>query len=240
MPAFTDTAVCAEDLWRGYGRQRILRGLSLAVPARGCLAILGPNGSGKSTLLRVLAAALRPARGWVRIHGEDPFAVPDARRWIGFVTHEPMLYGGLSVIENLHLLSTLYGLADGRERAEHLCDLLRIDHRSHPVRGLSRGGQQRAALARALLHRPTVLLLDEAFSGLDPVGVDDLCRILRDFCRGGGTVVLTTHNPVEALSVADTATVLLGGVLAPPHPLDGMDVQTLRAWYLDTAAGATG
>ena len=232
-------AVCADDLWRGYGRQRVLRGVNLAVPPGGCLAILGPNGSGKSTLLRVLAAVLRPSRGQLRVCGRDPFADLRVRRCIGLVTHEPMLYGGLSVTENLRLLGILYGLSDSAARAAAVCDLLHIDRRYDPLRALSRGVQQRAALARALLHRPAVLLLDEAFSGLDPEAADILCGVLRSFRRDGGAIVLTTHNPAEALSVADAAAALVGGVLAPPQPLDGMPLESLRTWYLDTAAGAS-
>jgi ABC-type multidrug transport system ATPase subunit len=231
-------AVNADDLWRGYGRQRVLRGVSLTLRPGRCLAILGPNGSGKSTLLRVLAALLHPSRGQVRICGQDPFADLRARRCLGLVTHEPMLYGGLSVMENLRLLGTLYGLPDGAARASAVCDLLGIERRFDPVRGLSRGVQQRAALARALLHRPSVLLLDEPFSGLDPEAADALCGILGAFRNERGAVILTTHSPAEALSVADAAAALVGGQLAPAKALAGVALESLRAWYLDAAAEA--
>jgi ABC-type multidrug transport system ATPase subunit len=233
-------AVHAEDLWKGFGRRRVLRGLGLTVAPGQALAILGPNGSGKSTLLRVLAAILRPSQGRVRICGEDPFGVPGVRGRIGFVAHEPMLYGGLTVRENLHLLAGLYGLPDGRARAEEVCDLLAIARRVEPIRGLSRGIQQRAALARALLHRPRVLLLDEPFTGLDPEGADGLSGILRGFCRDGGAVILSTHSPAEALGSAGQAAVLAGGRLGPARGLGGMQVDAVRAWYLDAAAGALG
>ena len=233
-------AVHAEDLWKGFGRRRVLRGLGLTVAPGQALAILGPNGSGKSTLLRVLAAIQRPSQGRVRICGEDPFDVLGVRRHIGFVTHEPMLYGGLSVLENLHLLAALYGLPDGRARAEDVCDVLGIARLAEPIRGLSRGIQQRAALARAFLHRPRVLLLDEAFTGLDPQGADDLSGILRGFCRDGGAVILATHSPAEALATAGRAAVLVGGRLGPARGLAGMPVEAVRAWYLDAAAGAMG
>lgn len=212
--------------------------MSLTAPPGRCVAILGPNGSGKSTLLGILAAALRPGRGQVRIYGEDPFTIPGVRGRIGLVGHEPMLYGGLSVTENLGLLATLYGLPDGRARAGRVCTLLGIDRPLIPVRRLSRGVQQRAALARALVHGPTVLLLDEPFTGLDPGGVDDLRRILRGFCRDGGAIVLTTHSPAEAISVADQAAVLARGRVTPPRPLEGVTVETLRAWYASAAEGA--
>lgn len=212
--------------------------MSLAAPPGRCLAILGPNGSGKSTLLQILGAALRPGRGRVRIFGEDPFTTPAVRGKIGLVGHEPMLYGGLSVIENLRLLAVLYGLRDGHARVGRLCDLLGIDRPMTPVRRLSRGMQQRAALARALLHGPAVLLLDEPFTGLDPGGADDLRRILRGFCQDGGAIIVTTHSPAEAIGVADRAAVLAGGHLAPARPLEGVTVETLRAWYASAAEGA--
>jgi heme exporter protein A len=231
-------AVSAEDLWRSYGRQPVLRSVTLMVPAGRCLAILGPNGSGKSTLLRVLGAALRPRRGRVWILGDDPFTDPSVRRRIGFVGHEPMLYGGLSVSENLRLLALLYGLSDGPERTARVCDLMGIDQPTALVRSLSRGSQQRAALARALLHRPAVLLLDEPFTGLDPGGADDLGRLLREFCREGGTTIMTTHNAAEALRVADDAAVLAGGRLTVPSALTGMDPAALRSWYGEATAGS--
>ncbi len=154
------------------------------------------------------------------------------------VGHEPMLYGGLTVAENLGLLATLYGLSDGRARAGRACALLGIDRALLPIRRLSRGTQQRAALARALLHGPAVLLLDEPFTGLDPGGQDSLRGILRTFCRDGGAIVLATHSPAEALSVADQAAVLARGRLSPARPLEGQSVETLREWYADAAEGA--
>ena len=231
-------AVAADDLWRSYGRQRVLRGVRLAVRPGRCLAILGPNGSGKSTLLRVLGAVLRPRPGRVRIHGDDPFADPGIRRRIGFVGHEPMLYGGLSVLENLRLLAALYDLPEGPQRAARICETLGITRPAALVRSLSRGNLQRAALARALLHRPTVLLLDEPFSGLDLAGADDLCRILREVRRDGGAIILTTHGAAEALLVADEAAVLTAGRLSPPRALAGMDGEALRTWYVHTSSGA--
>jgi len=98
--------------------------------------------------------------------------------------------------------------------------------------------QQRAALARALLHRPAVLLLDEPFSGLDPEAADGLCGILRGFRNDGGAIILTTHSPAEALSVADAAAALVVGQLAPAQALAGVALESFRAWYLDTAAQA--
>lgn len=226
-------AVFAEDLWRAYGRERVLRGVSLAVAPGSGFAVLGPNGSGKTTLLRCLAAALRPSRGRVRICGGDPWADPAVRRRIGFVTHEPMLYGGLSVLENLRLFASLYGIRDGRARAEAACERLGVPRRNDLVRVLSRGLQQRAALARAILHDPAVLLLDEVVSGLDLEAAQALSAFLQEFRHRGGTVVLTTHSPEDALRIADRACVLTGGRLSEPRSLDGLSAGVVAGWYLD-------
>ena len=231
-------AVSAEGIWYSYGRHRVLRGVDVAVASGAGLAVLGPNGSGKSTLLRILAAMSRPRAGRIRLRGHDPFDDPRVRASVGFLGHEPMLYRGLSVTENLHLLGALYDLPDAPARTAGLCLRLRIDRPDALVRTLSRGLQQRAALARVLLHRPTILLLDEPFSGLDPDGADDLCRIFDEFRRDGGAVVLTAHSEAEALRVADEAAVLAGGRLTAPRALREVTAETLRAWYADVAGGS--
>ncbi len=233
-------SVVAEDVWRAFGRARVLRGARLEAPPGSGIAILGPNGAGKSTLLRVLAALLRPQRGRVWICGDDPWTVPAARRNVGFVGHEPMLYGGLSVAENLRLFASLYGLPDARARVEAVCDLLGIGRRHEPVRRLSRGMQQRAALARALVHRPRVLLLDEALTGLDPEAAQRLAGFLAEFRAGGGAVVMATHSAAEAVRVADRAHVLAGGRLGEAQPLAGMDADAVQAWYGWTVAAGPG
>ncbi|HEV2439099.1 MAG TPA: heme ABC exporter ATP-binding protein CcmA [bacterium] len=236
MPApGTASAVGARDLWRGFGRERVLRGVSLDLPAGGGLAVFGPNGSGKSTLLRVLAGLLRPARGTVLIGGDDLFATPPARRRIGYVGHEPMLYGGLTVRENLRLYAALYDLDAARARTDDVCALLDLDRYGDTVAGrLSRGLTQRAAVARALLHGPAVLLLDEPFAGLDPAAASHLAAHLDEFRRRGGALVLATHQAAEAVRVAGEARVLAGGRLGPPLPLGGVDAAAIDAWYRAT------
>ncbi len=231
--------LAADGVSRSYGRERVLRGATLAVGPGGGLAILGPNGSGKSTLLRVLAASLRPSEGRVRVYGRDPFADPEARRAIGYVGHEPMLYGGLSAVENLRLFAALYGVSDPRARAAWACDVVGLRRRNEPVRVLSRGLMLRAALARAIVHRPTILLLDEALGGLDLDAAARVTEFLLAFRRDGGAIVFATHHPGEALRIADTAHVLARGRLGAPRPLGGMDAAGLETWYR-AAAGAGG
>ena len=231
-PAARTEAVGAIDLWRGFGRERVLRGISLEVPPGGGLAVFGPNGSGKSTLLRVLAGLLRPARGSVRVGGDDLFAVPAARRHVGYVGHEPMLYGGLTVSENLRLYAALYALPAPRSRIDEVCALLDLTRYRETVVGrLSRGLTQRAAIARALLHRPAVLLLDEPFAGLDPDAASHLSAQLEGFRLGGGALVLATHQAAEALRVAGEARALASGRLGRTQHLAGLDAAAVDAWY---------
>ena len=225
-------AVAAHDLWRGFGRERVLRGVSVDVPPGGGLAVFGPNGSGKSTLLRVLAGLLRPARGTVLAGGGDLYADPRTRRRIGYAGHEPMLYGGLTVRENLELFTALYGLAAPRARIDEVCALLDLTRHRETVAGrLSRGLSQRAALARAILHRPALLLLDEPFAGLDPDAASHLAAHLDGFRRAGGAVVLATHQAAEAVRVAGEARALGDGRLGPPLRLAGLDAAAVDAWY---------
>jgi ABC-type multidrug transport system ATPase subunit len=172
----------------------------------------------------------------VWILGEDPWANLSVRRKIGFVSHEPMLYGGLSVLENLRLLGSLYGFRDARACGEAACDRVGLGRRNDPVRVLSRGMQQRAAFARAILHDPEVLLLDEGLSGLDLEGAHALGEFLQEFRRRGRTVILTTHNPQEALRIADSAYVLTGGRLAGPRSLDGVAAESVADWYRATTS----
>lgn len=226
------SAIAARDLWRAFGRERVLRGVSLDVPAGAGLAVFGPNGSGKSTLLRVLAGLLRPARGSVVLGGEALDAGPHARRRIGYVGHEPMLYGGLTVRENLQLYAALYGLAAPRPRIDEVCALLALTRYRETVVGrLSRGLTQRAALARAILHRPAVLLLDEPFAGLDPDAASHLAAHLDEFRGRGGALVLATHQAAEAARTAGEACILAAGRLGPPLRLSGLDAAAVDAWY---------
>jgi len=234
--ALPDPSIAADDVWRSYGRTRVLRGTTLSVSPGGGVAILGPNGSGKSTLLRVLAASLRPSRGRVRILGRDPWADPPVRGAVGFVGHEPMLYGGLSALENLRLFAALYGVPDGRARAAWACDLVGLSRRDDPIRSLSRGLVQRAALARAFIHQPQVLLLDEALAGLDPDAAARLAGFLAEFRGRGGALVLTTHHPAEALRVADCACILVHGRLSPMRTLAETSTEALEAWYRTATA----
>jgi heme ABC exporter ATP-binding subunit CcmA len=213
MPSADPPLVEARGLTRSYGAVRALRGVDLTLGPGEVLLVLGPNGAGKSTLLRTLAGLLRPEAGTVRVggralSGDDP----DARRPIGLLSHQSMLYDELSLIENLMLAARLYDLPDPRGRAETALEaqgLLELaDDRP---RSLSRGMQQRAAIARALLHEPRLLLLDEPFTGLDAVGADRLRHLLAALRSPARAMVIVTHHAGEAWELATRVGVLVGG-----------------------------
>jgi heme exporter protein A len=182
----------------GGGRVVALDGVSFSLAPGQTLAIFGPNGAGKTTLLKVLAGLIRPQAGSARVDG--------GRRAIGWIGHQSHLYGHLTVRENLLFWGSLYGLnaaGRGARAADVLARLDLSDRADQPVWSLSRGLLQRAAIAKALVHDPTVLLLDEPFTGLDLAAAEQLRALLAELRGGGGrTLVLATHNVDEGVELA--------------------------------------
>jgi heme exporter protein A len=224
MPPADAPLIEARGLTRSYGPVRALRGIDLTLHGGEVLLVLGPNGAGKSTLLRSLAGLLRPQAGTVRIMGRTLGRdQPDARRPIGLLSHQSLLYDELTLLENLLFTARLYDVPDPRARAEAaLTGQGLLDRKDDRPRNLSRGMQQRAAIARALLHDPAVLLLDEPFTGLDAVAGDRLRVLLRDHCRSDRALVIVTHHANEAWELATRVAILVGGrwVLDAPRPAD--------------------
>ncbi len=203
----------ASGVSRRFGWRWALRGVDLAIARGRRMAVLGANGSGKTTLLKTLAGLLRPNEGEVRLGGEPMTTA--ARGRIGLLGHEPFLYPALTLRENLEFFAKLFRLPPGavRERIGRVCGALDLtDRLDEPIRALSQGLCQRAALARAMLHEPEVYLLDEPFSGLDPGAAESLEGLLRNLPGGGGrSVVLTTHDIGRALDLTDEVVVLARG-----------------------------
>ena len=196
-------------LERRYGERPALRGVSARLEAGQTLGVFGPNGAGKSTLLRVLATLLRPHGGTVRVLGA---ALPDdawrVRGRVGYVGHDPLLYRELSGRENLRFHARLHGV--GTARVEELLDAVGMGRRADdPVRELSRGMVQRLAAARAVLHDPPLLLLDEPRAGLDPRAAALLEPLIGRESRR--TRVLVTHDVEQGSAESDIALGLRGG-----------------------------
>lgn len=216
----------ARGLRRRFGAARVLAGVDLTVSAGEVLLILGANGAGKSTLLRILAGLLRPDAGTVAIAG-DPIA--SARERIGFLAHDTLLYDDLTVRENLDFSAALHrGVGAGQvERALDRAGLAALAPRR--VRELSRGQQQRAALTRALLHGPSLLLLDEPYTGLDTASGTELTARLREEAAGGAGIVLVGHQPEEGWDAVTRIGILARGTWAHqgPRPASAADARRL-------------
>jgi heme exporter protein A len=222
MPSSDGLILDAVGLQRSFGSLRVLRGVDVRVRAGEAFVIVGQNGAGKTTLLRLLAGLARPTAGEVRVLGRrvEPSA-PDARRPIGFVSHQSMLYDDLTVRENVVLAARLYGMPDPGAAARRALDAVALagqaEERPHR---LSRGLLQRASIARALVHEPRLLLLDEPFTGLDAPAAARLRALLRERLAAGLGLVLVTHHLDEAWELASRVAVLADGrwVLEEPQP----------------------
>lgn len=196
------SALAVEGVWKFYGDFPALRNVYLTAGDGACVALIGRNGAGKTTLLRTIAGFSRPGRGSVKIFGHNPRDV-ETRRRLGFLGHGISLYDELSAIENLTLFGRLYGLPDPRSTALEWLErtgLARV--KDGLVREFSRGMRQRLAVARAFLHHPGVMLLDEPFTALDDRGVAVLQQLLRDARSAGRTLIISTHQLREAMDLA--------------------------------------
>ena len=229
----------ATDLTKAYGVRPVLRGVSLSAGPGEFVAVLGANGAGKTTLLRVLSTLSRPDGGTLSVGGVDALERPNsARRLIGFVSHQPLVYPDLTGYENLAFYAKMYGKDEGRRmkdegsivnrqssivnpkseignRKSKIDEALRrvnLHPRAHDLaRTYSRGMLQRLTIARAMIHDPLLILLDEPFTGLDQASARDLSAMLRELAAAGKTLVMTTHEFGRGLDGVTRALLLKGG-----------------------------
>jgi heme exporter protein A len=206
------TALRFENIDKRYGGLYALRGVSLEIANGECVALAGRNGSGKTTLLRVASRLVRPSAGTISF----PDAVMPSAVRCGYVAHSTMVYDELTAEENLVLFARLQNVERPAARAEELLREVGLyDRRDSLVRTFSRGMRQRIAIARALLHQPSILLLDEPATGLDPLGFAWLSRTLGELSSSGRTIVMSLHGESEISALATRAVRLdAGGVVA--------------------------
>jgi heme exporter protein A len=232
-------ALEARGLTRVFGTQRAVNGVDLALEAGDCVALFGPNGAGKTTLLRLLAGLLKPTAGFAEVYGVALRGEASSRALVGLISHESMLYAALTARENLVLTARLHALADPAGAAERALKEMRVlDRADTPLRSLSRGLRQRVSIARAIVHRPRVLLLDEPYTGLDALGASALTEMLARLRRDGTTLVLVTHNITEGLALATHAAVMHGGRLLRLDRRDAVDSATYADAYRALVGGA--
>ncbi len=221
------------NLKKRYALKPILRGIDLQLQRGQRMALLGANGSGKTTLLRMLAGLTKADTGSIWIAGLKMSDHAQAiRALVGFVAHQPYLYDELTAFENLKFFGQMYNVEHAQERAMALLRVVGLERRAHErVSTFSRGLVQRLAWARALLHSPTLLLLDEPETGLDQEGNILAEHLLTAYTQQGGTVLFTTHQLERALQLSDQIVMLANGRIAYQCEARGWELEGIRRTY---------
>jgi len=225
-------AIQVDALTRTFGRRVAIRGLTFAVNDGECLALFGPNGAGKTTLLRILAGLLRPTSGAAHIGGVKLPGGAHARAVVGLISHQSMLYSALTARENVEFTARLYGIESPRRAAMRALQRMRLEERAEsPVRSLSRGMQQRVSIARAIVHEPRVVLLDEPYTGLDETGAGALTAALESLKSSGAALVLVTHHLGEGLALATHTAIMRDGRFVKHEPRGTVELDAYRDVY---------
>ena len=218
-PANSASDLVADGLVKIYGDRTVVNGVSMRVRCGEIVGLLGPNGAGKTTTFYMIVGLVRPNRGTVKFRGQDLTNLPvfmRARRGLGYLAQEASIFRKLSVWDNvMAILETLkMSKADRKARCEELLsslDLMKVA--KQPAYTLSGGERRKLEIARALVRRPSVLMLDEPFAGVDPLAVHDIQEIVRNLRKQGLGVVITDHNVRETLNVVDRAYLVYDGRL---------------------------
>ncbi len=226
-----NAVIQAEALSKTFGKLVAVDDLSFSIVSGECFGILGPNGAGKTTLIKMLAGILSPSTGQVLINGlslkDDAEA---ARRQIGVVSHQTFLYGNLTACENLEFYSRMYDVTGRRARIEQVVAMVGMTSRLHDrVSTLSRGMQQRLSIARCLLHKPSIILLDEPETGLDQQATSSLWDILQTGEKR--TIILTTHSLERGRELCGRMLILVRGKIAYEGSSQALDLAGLRQAY---------
>lgn len=219
-PPADSLAIDVRDVTRRYGTSWVLRGVSLHVEAGEVVGLLGANGSGKSTLLKILATLLRPQHGAARVWGHDVVEeAAEVRGLIGYLAHAPGLYDDLTARENLRFVASMLA-RDARdvERVLERVDLMYAADTQ--VRALSAGMQRRVALARLILLRPRLLLLDEPYSNLDSAGIALMNSLIGEWAAEGASALVVLHELAPAAPVLDRTVTLHEGRIAVPAAVE--------------------
>lgn len=218
-----------------FGNRHAVDNVSFQLPQGAFLSIFGPNGAGKTTLLRMIATLTRPSSGTISLQGIDLAQDADkARAHIGMISHQSMLYADLSAEENLLTAARLYGIDNPQQRVDEMLEAVELSHRRlDTVRTFSRGMTQRLSIARALLHDPHLVLLDEPYAGLDPHAVEIFDGLLATV-RENRTFVMVSHDMHKGLEAASHVLVMARGRKVLFQEADTVDTQEFEQLYRRT------
>lgn len=237
MPASQDRELALEvrELSRTFGARKALDNVSFELEHGAFLSIFGPNGAGKSTLLKVLSTLTTPSKGKASVLGLDVVeGAVELRERIGFISHNPLLYPDLSAEENLEFFAEIYCIDNPKERIRELLVAVELDHRRLDlVRTFSRGMLQRLSIARALLHDPALVFLDEPYSGLDPHAMDILDGLIAKI-REGRTFVMVSHDLTKGLELCSHALILSKGKIVLFRDKELIDEDEFQQTYRST------
>lgn len=229
----------AENITKSFGSKIILHGIDLHIRAGEFITVFGPNGAGKSTLLKILALLMKPTSGNILLNGcnaRDETA--GVRKQIGVISHQTFLYDNLTAYENLEFFGRMYGVTDLRERIYEVLGEVGLEFAlNDAVRTFSRGMQQRLAIARAIIHQPAILFLDEPYTGLDQQAVEILNGVLAGLNLKERTVFMITHNFEQGLDLSDRVLIIMQGRIIFAGQARGLTSGEMKKIYLQSVGG---
>jgi len=239
-----DAIISARGIQKSFGNQAALKSIDVEFIKGESVAIFGPNGAGKTTLLKVLSTIVTPTKGNVVIDGTDIRKDPSrARKLIGVISHETYLYDELTARENLRFFGKMYGMEKDmlEERiAELLGQVVLLRRGNDRVGSFSRGMKQRLSIARALIHKPSILLMDEPYTGLDQQAAEAFENVLRILDTQRVTKIMVSHNIERALQLCDRVMIMDKGKIAYDNMKTGIaDAESFRTIYLSLVSGDT-
>lgn len=225
--------VKVKGIGKSFGNIRALEGIDLKVKKGEFLIIIGPNGAGKTTLIKIFSTLMKPTSGEGRIVGFDlRKEEEDLRRNIGMLSHHTFLYQNLTAYENLKFYGRLYEVKNIEKEIRRVIEEVGLETRLHDtVRTFSRGMKQRLSIARSIIHDPSLLLLDEPYTGLDQWSQKRFKNILKRFHSQGKTIIMTTHNLPSSLELGDRVIILSSGKISHEQEMTRMDLEELEKLY---------
>jgi len=229
----SEVMVEVRGLTRSFGKIVALDKLDLVIREGEFLTVFGPNGAGKTTLIGILSALVKPTSGQILFSGRSIQSNSNQlRRSIGVIEHQPLLYTQLTARENLRFFARMYGIDRPGKRIDEVLGAIDLLHRSHDLAGtFSRGMTQRLSIARAMLHEPSIYLLDEPYSGLDQHSADALRDLLARLREQGKTILMTTHNLERGFELSDRNIIMIKGRVEFDKASAGTDVEVIRKAY---------